>query len=75
MLPAATAACIDSTSDLLELAPEIVRIAARLGSCVGRRSWALQPTSGSWATSISGITIDQLQDAIQQYNETYVSLY
>ncbi|KAJ5287209.1 ketoacyl-synt-domain-containing protein [Penicillium angulare] len=71
MLPAATATCIDSTSELLDIAPEIVGVACRLGITVSRRSWALEATTGNWATSVSGITFEQLQDAIQEFDGTY----
>jgi len=73
LLPAAALAATTSTSQLLKLAPEIVRISLRLGIEATRRSLLIERSSESWATVVSGISAREQQDILDQFNRESVS--
>ena len=73
MLPAAALAAASSTSQLLRLAPDIVRMALRLGLEVRRRSDQIERTSESWATVVPGTPPQEQQKALDQFHEETVS--
>ncbi|KAL8730110.1 MAG: hypothetical protein Q9166_004309 [cf. Caloplaca sp. 2 TL-2023] len=68
MLPAAALAVTTSTSQLLRLAPDIVRVALRLGLAARRRSTQIERSSESWATVVSGIAPKEQQKALDAFH-------
>lgn len=75
MLPASLAACITSVTELLSFAPEIIRIALRLGIRVCSRSNSLERSTGSWALACAGVSLDAVQDNLAQFHGIYVGSY
>ncbi|KAL9595245.1 MAG: hypothetical protein Q9179_005058 [Wetmoreana sp. 5 TL-2023] len=69
MLPVAALAVTRSTSQLLRLAPEIVRMALRLGLEARRRSAQIEKSNESWATVVSGIGPQEQQEALDQFHQ------
>ncbi|KAL8826801.1 MAG: hypothetical protein Q9191_003572 [Dirinaria sp. TL-2023a] len=69
MLPAAALAVTTSTSQLLRLAPDIVRVALRLGMEVRRRSNQIERSSGSWATIVPSIAPEKQQEALDLFHQ------
>ena len=72
MLPAAAMAVSNTTSQLLSLAPEIVRVSLRLGLEAGRRSDQIEKSRESWATIVPGIAPFEQQEALDQFHQTHV---
>lgn len=73
MLPAAALAVTTSTSQLLKLAPEIVRMALRLGLEARRRSVQIERSNESWATVVSSISPQEQQKALDLFHQENVS--
>lgn len=73
MLPAAAMAVATSTSQLLELAPEIVRVSLRLGMEASRRSAQIESSSESWATVVSGIAPQEQQRILDEFHKETAS--
>lgn len=73
LLPAVTSAAINSTSELLKMSPEIIRISLKLGLEVCRQSQALDQAGGSWASAFSNVSLHSIQDAIRQFQITEVT--
>lgn len=72
MLPAVAAAASTCLSELLRLAPEIVCLSLRLGLEVSHRSRRLEHSTAGWATVLSGVSVDCVQAALQQFHDTQV---
>ncbi|KAL8925721.1 MAG: hypothetical protein Q9172_002112 [Xanthocarpia lactea] len=69
MLPAAAMAVTTSTSQLLRLAPDIVRLALRLGLEARRRSAQIESSSESWATVVPGVSPQEQQKALDSFHK------
>ena len=72
LLPAAALAVTKSTSQLLEQAPDIVRMALRLGFVVRRRSTQVEKSRESWATIVSGISPQEQQRFLDAFHKENV---
>ncbi|KAL9585668.1 MAG: hypothetical protein Q9203_004154 [Teloschistes exilis] len=68
MLPVAALAVTTSTSQLLKLAPKIVRMALRLGLEVRRRSTQIERSNESWATIVPGLSPREQQKALDLFH-------
>ncbi|KAB8345961.1 hypothetical protein FH972_023013 [Carpinus fangiana] len=68
VLAAAAAAAADSQAHLLELADKITRVAFRLGFEADRRANTIQCSEGEWALVASGLSIDQAQQLLADFN-------
>ncbi|KAL8948706.1 MAG: hypothetical protein Q9222_005131 [Ikaeria aurantiellina] len=73
MLPAAALTAASSTSQLLRLAPDVVRMALRLGLEARRRSTQIERSSDSWSTVVPGIPPQEQQKALDQFHHEQVS--
>lgn len=74
MLPVAALAVTTSTSQLLKLAPEIVRTALRLGLEVRRRSIQIERSNESWATIVPGLSPREQQKALDLFHIEHVGV-
>lgn len=74
MLPAAALAFASSTTQLLELAPEVVRISVRLGLEASRRSAQIEKSHESWATLVPGIPLQEQRDILHRFHDVYVRI-
>lgn len=74
MLPAAALAFASSTTQLLELAPEIVCISLRLGLEATRRSAQIEDCHGSWATVVPGIPLQEQREVLHRFHHVYVRI-
>lgn len=72
MLPAAALAFSSSTTQLLELAPEIVRISLRLGLEASRRSEQIEKSHKSWATVVPGVPLQEQREILHRFHHVYV---
>ena len=72
MLPAAAMAVSKTTTQLLDLAPEIVRVSLRLGLEASRRSDQIEKSRESWATIVSGVAPFEQQEALDHFHQTHV---
>lgn len=71
MLPAAALAFSSSTTQLLELAPEIVRISLRLGLEASRRSEQIEKSHKSWATVVPGVPLQEQREILHRFHHVY----
>ena len=74
MLPAAAVVVSNSTSQLLDLAPDIVRLSLRLGLEARRRSTLIEQSSESWATLVSGKTPEEQQRVLDHFHQGHVRM-
>lgn len=75
-LPAAIAACTRSLDELVDLAPETVAIAFRIGMDVDRRTASLgNDRSQSWAKAVFGVTASDAQRAVDKFLLSEVSRF
>lgn len=74
MLPAAALAVTTSTSQLLRQAPDIVRMALRLGFEVRRRSTQIENSQESWAAVVSGVSPQEQQKALDTFHKDNVGV-
>lgn len=74
MLPVAALAVTTSTSQLLKLAPEIVRIALRLGLEARRRSTQIERSNDSWARIVPGLAPREQQKALDLFHVEHVRI-
>ena len=72
MLPAAALAVTTSTSQLLRQAPDIVRMALRLGLAARRRSTQVEKSRESWATVVPGMSPQEQQKALDTFHKDNV---
>ena len=72
MLPAAALAVSNSTSQLLKISPEIVRLSLRVGIKASRRSMQIEQCSDSWAIAIPGMTPQEQQVTLDQFHAEHV---
>lgn len=72
MLPAVAMAFSDSTSQLLELAPEVIRISLRLGLEASRRSAQIEKSHQSWATVVPGVPFQKQVEILSEFHEAHV---
>ena len=74
-LPAAAAAAVESVDQLVQIAPAIVCVSARLAMEARRRSSNIDRSTESWAVVVSGENlVYDLQQAIDEYHKQYVSI-
>lgn len=75
-LPAAIAASSHSIDELVDLAPETVAIAFRIGMDVDRRTASLgDDRSQSWAKAVFGISAPDAQKAVDKFLLSEVSQF
>lgn len=75
-LPAAIAASSHSIDELVDLAPETVAIAFRMGMDVDRRTASLgDDRSQSWAKAVFGISAPDAQEAVDKFLLSEVSQF
>lgn len=74
MLPVAALAVTTSTVQLLKLAPEIVRMALRLGLEARRRSTQIERSNESWAAVVPGMTPREQQKALDLFHGEHVGV-
>ena len=74
LLAAAAAAAARSTTELLQLAPEIVAIALRLALETSHRSVQLERSTDSWAVVVGGVSAEKQQKAINDFHVANVSM-
>lgn len=75
MLPAAALASASSTTQLLELAPKIVRISLRLGRESSRRSAQIENSHKSWATVVPGVPLKDQRDILHRFHQVCVRTF
>ncbi|KAI4198281.1 MAG: hypothetical protein LQ350_005364 [Teloschistes chrysophthalmus] len=68
LITVAALAVTTSTSQLLKLAPEIVRIALRLGLEARRRSTQIERSNDSWARIVPGLAPREQQKALDLFH-------
>ncbi|KAI9036832.1 type I polyketide synthase [Aspergillus affinis] len=71
MLPASIAACITSVKELLNISPELIRIAVRLGVQVSARSQSLDKSTERWALACAGLSLNSLKEIIVQFHQIH----
>lgn len=69
-LPAIAAAASFSDTDLLRLAPMFVQLSLRVGLEVSRRTLALENSSDAWSTSVSGVSLETLEEDLGRFNRS-----
>lgn len=74
MLPAAALAVSSTVGQLLDVSPNIVRLALRLGLSAWRRSAQIEKSTESWAAIVSGIPPTKQQEAIDAFHRGKVSV-
>lgn len=75
LLSASAIACSKSLVELIPLAVETVRIAFRLGSCVGYMAESLEPTvdgQRSWTSLVTGVDSKTVISAVESFNNSEV---
>lgn len=72
MLPGAALAFASSTTQLLELAPEIVCVLLRLGLEASRRSAQIEKSYESWATVVPGLPLQEQREILHQFHYIHV---
>lgn len=75
MLPAAALASATTTTQLLELAPKIVRISLRLGQESSRRSAQIEISHESWATIVPGVPLQDQRDILHRFHQVCVRAF
>lgn len=72
MVPAAALASASSTTQLLDLAPEIVCISLRLGLEASRRSEQIEKSAESWATLVPGVPLREQKEVLHRFHQVHV---
>lgn len=73
LLPAAVAACSQSLVQVLQLTPETVDIALRLGFEAHRRAQIIEKGDGSWARVVSGLSEAEWENLLSEFHTSSVS--
>jgi hypothetical protein len=71
-IPAAVAVAARSTSELYKISMETVRIICRFAREVIRRSVLVDRTIGNWATTLVGVTQEQVQKILDEFHQSQV---
>lgn len=66
------AAYTTSVSELLDVSPELISIALRMGLEVFRRSEGIESSEGSWSVMILDKSVCSVQTLLEQFNEEQV---
>ena len=72
MLSALAAAFSTCLTDLVEMTPQIIRIALRLGFAIVQRAVSIENTMKSWSIVILGSTEEQISSIIHDFNDYQV---
>lgn len=74
MLAAAVAACSQSVVQVLQLAPETIDLAVRVGAEAERRAALIEDRSegGSWIVVASGLSEDAGEEILRDFNKQNV---
>jgi hypothetical protein len=75
LLPAVVAACSQSLVQVLQLTPETIRLAVRIGLEAYKRAETIETSDKSWARVVSGLTETEVSDALKRFNSTNVWPY
>ena len=62
----------NTNSQLLCLAPEIVRVSLRLGLEASRRSDQIEKSRENWAVIVPGMAPREQQEALDQFHQVHV---
>lgn len=73
MLAAAVAACSQSIVQALQLAPETIDLAIRIGIEAERRAKLIEEGEGSWTIVVSGLSEDAAEIIVNDFNTNNVS--
>lgn len=67
------AACSQSLVQVLQLSPETISLAVRLGLEAHKRAETIERSETSWARVVSGLTEKEVGDILTHFNSTSVS--
>ncbi|KAL8724560.1 MAG: hypothetical protein Q9166_007882, partial [cf. Caloplaca sp. 2 TL-2023] len=70
LIPAATAATIQSVGELLHASPQIISFALRLGLETRCRSTDIEWSSDSWATVVLGVSEEEVRGEVERWNSS-----
>ena len=73
LLAGAVAACAEDMITVFDLACEVLAISFRLVVSLVRRSKAIGPEAGQWATTFIRISKEELEMQLEDYNLHHVS--
>ncbi|KAJ5377600.1 uncharacterized protein N7496_005009 [Penicillium cataractarum] len=73
LLPSVLTGAATNLQELISLGPRIVCVALRLALDVHRRSQLIATEDGSWSKAVRGVSLEELQDALDIFEQTNVS--
>ena len=73
LLAGAVAACAEDMITVFDLACEVLAISFRLVIALVRRSKAIEPEAGLWATTFIRVSKEELEMQLEDYNLHHVS--
>lgn len=73
MLAAAVAACSQSIVQVLQLSPETIDLAIRIGIEAERRAKLIEESEGSWTIVVSGLSEEAGENIVKDCNTNNVS--
>lgn len=71
-IPAAVAVAARNTSELYKVSMEAVHVICRFAREVIRRSVLIDRTVGNWATTLVGVTQEQVQKILDEFHQSQV---
>ncbi|KAF1852234.1 uncharacterized protein K460DRAFT_374054 [Cucurbitaria berberidis CBS 394.84] len=71
LIPATAAAVARSVTHLVQMGPEIVCIALRLGNAAQQRSTEIEPGSQDWTLVVGKMNIEKLQRTLDNFNNVH----
>lgn len=71
-IPAAIAVAARNTNELYQLSVEAVHIIFRFARDCWRRTVLVDQTNGSWATTLVGLTVDEVQIILDEFHRSQV---
>lgn len=74
MLSAAVAACSHSIVQVLQLAPETIDLAIRIGIEAERRAKLIEESEGSWIVVASGLSEASAEQILKDFNSKNVRI-
>lgn len=72
-IPAAIAVAARNTNELYQLSVEAVHIIFRFARDCWRRTVLVDQTNGSWATTLVGVTVGEVQTILDEFHHSQVS--
>lgn len=72
-IPAAIAVAARNTNELYQLSVEAVHIIFRFARDCWRRTVLVDQTNGSWATTLVGVTVGEVQAMLDEFHQSQVS--